>query len=61
MKQFLADNPQLNLDDYNTSINFNNIITREMTKIDVDKQIMMNIDIVTEILFDEFLPDPKSV
>jgi hypothetical protein len=61
MKQFLADNPQLNLDDYNTSINFNNIIMREMTKIDVNKQIMMNIDIVTEILFDEFLPDPKSV
>lgn len=61
MKQFLANNPQLNLDDYNTSINFNNIIMREMTKIDVNKQIMMNIDIVTEILFDEFLPDPKNI
>lgn len=61
MKQFLANNPQLNLDDYNTSINFNNVIMREMTKIDVNKQIMMNIDIVTEILFDEFLPDPKNI
>jgi hypothetical protein len=27
---------------------------KEMTKIDVNKQIMMNIDIVTEILSEEF-------
>ena len=61
MKQFLANNPQLNLDDYNTNINFINVIMKEMTKIDVNEQIMMNIDIVTEILFDEFLPDPKNI
>lgn len=61
MKEFLTNNPQLNLDDYNTNINFINVIMKEMTKIDVNKQIMMNIDIVTEILFDEFLPNPKSI
>lgn len=61
MKQFLANNPQLDLDDYSKCIDFENVIMREMTKIDVNKQIMMNIDIVTEILFDEFLPDLKSV
>lgn len=61
MKQFLADNPQPDLDDYNTNINFINVIMKEMTKIDVNKQIMMNIDIVTEILWEEFLPDPKNI
>lgn len=61
MKQFLANNPQLDLDDYNKNNDFINVIMREMTKIDVNKQIMMNIDIVTEILFDEFLPDPKNI
>lgn len=54
MKGFLVNNPQLDLDDYDTSIKFNNVIMKEMTKIDVNKQIMMNIDIVTEILSEEF-------
>ena len=61
MKQFLANNPQLDLDDYSKNIDFINVIMKEMTKIDVNKQIMMNIDIVTEILLEEFLPNPKNI
>lgn len=61
MKQFLANNPQLDLDDYSKNIDFINVIMKEMTKIDVNKQIMMNIDLVTEILLEEFLPNLKSL
>ena len=35
-------------------IKISNIITRDMYKIDVHEQIMMNIDIITDILFNEF-------
>ena len=45
------------LDDYSTRINFDNIIIRDMYKIDVYEQIMMNIDIITEILYKEFKLD----
>ena len=31
-----------------------NIITGDMCKIDIHEQIMMNIDVITEILFTEF-------
>ena len=54
MKEFLKNNPQLNLDDINQNIRFENIIIRDMDKIDIHYQIMMNIDIITDILAEEF-------
>ena len=54
MKEFLVNNPQLDLDDYNKCTDFKNIIMREMSKIDVHEQIMMNIDVITDILSIEF-------
>ena len=54
MKEFLKNNPQLNLDDTNQNIKFENIIIRDMDKIDIHYQIMMNIDIITDILYKEF-------
>ena len=46
-----------NLEDYSTRIDFDNIIIRDMHKIDVHEQIMMNIDTVVEILYKEFKLD----
>lgn len=54
MKEFLKTNPSLNLDNINQSIKFENIIIHDMEKIDVHYQIMMNIDIITDILWNEF-------
>jgi hypothetical protein len=45
------------LKDYSTRINLDNIIIRDMHKIDVHEQIMMNIDTVVEILYKEFKLD----
>ena len=45
---------RMNFDDYSDNFKFDNIITREMTKIDVHSQIMMNIDVIVDILMDEF-------
>ena len=42
---------EINMDN---SINISNIITQDMSKIDVHEQIMMNIDIITDILAEEF-------
>lgn len=42
------------LDDYSTRIDFDNIVIRDMSKIDIHEQIMMNIDIIVEILYKEF-------
>lgn len=53
MKEFLATNPDL--DSIDGRIKFDNIIMRDMEKIDVHKQIMMNIDIVTKVLMDNVL------
>lgn len=53
MEKFIATNPDLK--DYKTNIDMCNIITKDMDIIDVHEQIMMNIDIVTDILYDEFL------
>lgn len=53
MKEFLATNPDL--DSIDGSIKFDNIIMRDMEKIDVHNQIMMNIDIVTKVLMDNVL------
>lgn len=47
--------PVYNIGDLDHDIKFCNIITRSMEKIDIHKQIMMNIDIITEILFNEFM------
>lgn len=43
-----------NLDDYLSNIAFHNAIMHDMHKIDIHEQIMMNIDTITDILFDEF-------
>jgi hypothetical protein len=45
------------LKDYSTRINLDNIIIRDMHKIDVHEQIMMNVDIIVEILYKEFKLD----
>lgn len=42
------------LGDYKDSIDFYNVIAYDMSKIDVHKQIMMNIDIIVDILWEEF-------
>ena len=47
--------PVYNIGDLGHDIKFCNIITRSMEKIDIHEQIMMNIDIITEILFNEFV------
>lgn len=58
MKEFLKrDN--INLDDYSQNIDFTNIIISDMEKIDIHEQIMMNIDIITDILFEEFKLNKK--
>lgn len=45
----------IDLDTIDGSIKIDNIITQDMEKIDIDRQIMMNIDIITDILYEEFL------
>lgn len=57
MKEFLK-NP-VNLDDYTQCLNFENIIIADMHKIDVHRQIEMNIDIIVDILYKEFKLDKK--
>ena len=58
MEKFIATNPDLK--DYKTNIDMCNIITKDMDVIDVHEQIMMNIDIVTDILYDEFLKEDTN-
>lgn len=55
LKEFLT--PEFNIDDYESRIKIQNIIIRDMDKIDVHSQIMMNIDIITDILYKEFEED----
>lgn len=57
MKDFLK-NP-VNLDDNTQCLNFENIIIADMDKIDIHEQIMMNIDIIVDILFEEFKLNKK--
>lgn len=47
------------LDDCSTRIDFDNIVIRDMQKIDIHEQIMMNIDIITDILAEEFKIDKQ--
>jgi hypothetical protein len=46
--------PTFDITDNKQNIDFCNIITSEMCKIDVHEQILMNIEIITDILFEEF-------
>lgn len=55
IKEFFKK-PQ-DLDDYSTIIDFDNIVIRDMQKIDIHTQIMMNIDVITNILYEEFKLD----
>jgi hypothetical protein len=57
MKEFLK-NP-VNLDDHTQFLNFENIIIADMQKIDVHRQIEMNIDIIVDILYKELKLDKK--
>ena len=52
MKEFLK-NP-VDLDDFTQCLKFENIIIADMEKIDVHQQIMMNIDTIVNILYQEF-------
>lgn len=53
VKQFLKSNPDIDNIDDNRKLK--NIIIRDMVKIDTYEQIMMNVDIIIDILYDEFL------
>ena len=55
MKEFMSEGR--NLDDYHDSIILDNIITSDMQKIDVHRQIEMNINIIADILYSEFKLD----
>lgn len=50
IKEFISTNP--NIDAIDDRIKLDNIIMRDMEKIDVYDQIMMNLDIVTRILIE---------
>ena len=52
MKEFMSEGR--NLDDYHNSIVLDNIITSDMEKIDVHRQIEMNLNLIVDILYDEF-------
>ena len=42
------------MSEYPKNIEFINILTQDMSKIDIHEQVMMNIDVITDILYDEF-------
>ena len=46
--------PVYNIGDLGHDIKFCNIITRSMEKIDIHEQLMMNIDLIVDILKEEF-------
>ena len=52
MKAFMST--KRDLDRYNDRIDFDNIITSDMEKIDVHRQIEMNLNLIVDILYDEF-------
>ena len=49
--------PDFDIEKLDDSIKFYNILMQNMEKIDIHDQIMMNIDIITDILFEEFKLD----
>jgi hypothetical protein len=50
----LKNNPDLDIDNFIKAIEFENIIIKDMEKIDVHQQIMMNINTIVDILYQEF-------
>lgn len=58
LKKFLSS--EFNIDDIGQNIKFTNIIMQDMQKIDVHYQIMMNINVITDILFKEFFNNEKE-
>ena len=52
MKSLLTT--KFDIDNYGQCLKFENIIIKDMTKIDIHYQIMMNIDIVVNLLNNEF-------
>ena len=42
------------INDIDQCIKFENVITQDMQKIDVYEQIKMNINVITDILYNEF-------
>lgn len=62
LKEFFSKNPNFDISDYKQSIDFRNaIIKDDMNKIDIHEQIMMNIDILTDLLYVELKLDKKKV
>ena len=57
MKVFLKNNPDLDIDNFIKAIEFENIIIKDMEKIDVHEQIMMNINTIVDILYTELKLD----
>jgi hypothetical protein len=57
-KEFISTTP--NIDEYDNRLKLDNIIIRDMEKIDVHQQIMMNIEIITDILYKEFFKTKKK-
>lgn len=53
LDEFFKNSPDMS--DYSILIDLDNIIMKDMYKIDIHQQIMMNIDIITDILYDEFI------
>ena len=58
VKAFIINQPDI--DNYEDNLRFCNIIIMDMVKIDVFEQLMMNIDILVDILYDEFLMKDKK-
>lgn len=48
---------EFDIEKLDDSIKFYNILMQDMEKIDIHAQIMMNIDIITDILYNEFRLD----
>ena len=55
LKKFWKDYPDI--DEYTNRNMLDNIIIQDMDKIDVHKQIKMNIDVIADILYKEFFKE----
>lgn len=53
LKKFFAS--EFDIEKIDDCIKFYNIIMQDMCKIDIHEQIMMNIDVITDILAEEFI------
>lgn len=53
LKEFLT--PEFDIEDSKQNIDFLNIITEDMEKVDIHQQIMMNLDIITKVLMDNVI------